>query len=380
MRSARLQAQDLNRTNQFVNALLSKDDIKDLERPDLPEPAKPPPPQPMVNGGGIQFRVDGKSRFSDPPAPPPQQPLPEKPDVPSLRRGTLDRPKSGPPNSSPVRQENLAQIIQLTEALNNAKRDMDTQTARMRELEVMLQREREARELAEDLARRLEENTKLQMNGAAKTGAPETSDVPSEPTQEGGTGEPAAAGDDAADAAQEGSARADAAQKTATALQSRIDNMDGQMREMREQLEAWKRRCETAESERDQDRKTLADMVVRLRAEQAKVADAEQMDRSRSRRARGEMDGAINGGVSAEASRAQQVDAAADEAGDMNGDMTLSRANTLTPQTWQRRGLTLEHQLHAGLPYASMLGVVLIGMGLMTYMNGWQTPPPRLER
>ena len=108
---------------------------------------------------------------TDPPAPPPQQPLPEKPDVPGLKRGAGDRPKSGPTLSSPIRQDNASQILQLTEALNNAKRDIDTQTARMRELEAMLDREREARALAEELAMRLEESAKSQANGPSAPSA-----------------------------------------------------------------------------------------------------------------------------------------------------------------------------------------------------------------
>jgi hypothetical protein len=35
--------------------------------------------------------------------------------------------------------------------------------------------------------------------------------------------------------------------------------------------------------------------------------------------------------------------------------------------------------LAQGLPYASMVGVVLIGMGLMAYINGWQ-PQGRVDR
>jgi len=30
--------------------------------------------------------------------------------------------------------------------------------------------------------------------------------------------------------------------------------------------------------------------------------------------------------------------------------------------------------LYNTTPYASMIGVVLIGMGLMAYLNGWQQP------
>lgn len=369
MRNARLQAQDLGRTNQFVHTLLSKDDLKDLEKPEGPEPPKP---QPMVNGMGTPFRADPKARFSDPPAPPPQQPLPEKPDVPSLKRGPTERPKSGPPNS-PVRPDNLSQIVQLTEALNNAKRDIDSQTARMRELEEMLQKERSAREEAEELAKRLEESATVHMNGSAVSGS-----VASETTEDKAVSEAleAEANDEAP--------ATDAAQETAAALQSRIDIMESQMRDMKEQMEEWKQRCETVESERDADRKTLAEMVVQLRAEEALREAAEKKARSRSKKRDADVDGAIVGesnadpGVSKSATgEAEAVGPATDEALDAP---TLSRASTITPAT-QKGGVRGQDQrLQAALPYASMLGVVLFGMGLMAYINGWQAEPPRPEQ
>src|SRR5690349_2280947 len=119
MRNARLQNQDLARTSQFLNSLLSKDDIKNLHKPNLPEP-----PKPHLTNGNVSFRSDGgKTRFSEPPAPPPSQPLPEKPDavrpgssdVASLKRTTTERPK--PASTSPIRPDNtsLQQILLLTE-------------------------------------------------------------------------------------------------------------------------------------------------------------------------------------------------------------------------------------------------------------------------
>lgn len=292
MRSARLQAQDLGRTNQFVNTLLSKDDIKDMEKPEKPQ-----------NG----FRE--KPRFSDPPAPPPQQPLPEKPD-------SLKRPKA----NSPVRPDNLSQIVQLTEALNSARRDIDSQTTRMRELEEMLLQEQSARKEAEEAVKRLE----------AKV--PEPEPVPD-------------------------------AEETANVLQARIDVMDNQMQSIKEQMEGWKQRCEAAEAERDADRKTLAEMVVQLRAEEAKREEV-QRDRSRSRQRH------------AEAIKAATPKPQTDSTDESTDAPTLSRANTITPNQ-PREGF--EH-LQATMPFASMLGVVLFGMGLMAYLNGWQTRPLGAER
>lgn len=379
MRSARLQAQDLGRTNHFINTLLSKEDIKDLEKPEAPEPPKS---QPLVNGNGIPFRADPKTRFSDPPAPPPQQPLPEKPDVPSLKRGPTERPKLGPANTSPSRQDNLNQIIQLTEALNSARRDIDTQTTRMRELEELLQKERSAREEAEGLAKRLEETASTHMNGNAVRNVREAiydafrTDDESEEIIEDEEPEPTDDKPSEADIA---------AQEMATALQSRIDSMDNQMLEMRQQMEEWKQRCEAAESERDADRKTLAEMVVQLRAEEAQ-RKATQRARSQSRQRRAE---AAEAEAQAQAVLAANATKAAVEDSQIDGSVasdehlekpTLSRTNTITPYTSQKSAVAHDNPLQVGLPYASMLGVVLVGMGLMAYLNGWQSQPPRLEQ
>ena len=372
MRSARLHSQDLVRTNQFVNTLLSKDDIKDSEKRDAPEAPKS---QPMVNGNGLSF---GKAtRFSDPPAPPPQAPLPEKPDVPSLKRGPTERPKSGPPNTSPVRQDNLSQVIQLTEALHNVKRDFDSQAAQLRELEAKLQEERAARHLAEDLAKRLEESSHSYTNGAAKAPIDEPANVVPEdivPVTEDAE-------------ATKSSSVLESADATALALQSRIDSMDSQMQEMKSQMEQWRQRCEVAESERDADRKTLAEMVVQLRAEEARRV-AQESTRSRSRRNRkdSEPEEPTKAIATAEASKvdeglAQSQLDGVDSTSELGDDPTLSRANTITPLN-SRAGSSLQgrHHLQAGLPYASMMGVVLIGMGLMAYINGWQAPPARVEQ
>ncbi|RYP82666.1 hypothetical protein DL769_001573 [Monosporascus sp. CRB-8-3] len=261
MRTARLQSQDLGRTGQFISALLSKDDIKDIEKP---EPTEQPKPH-TVNGNGLSFRTDNKTRFSDPPAPPPQQPLPEKPDVPSLKRGMTERPKIHTQNGSPVRQDGTnSQIIQLTEALNNAKREIETQTSRMRDLEERLQKERQARELAEELARRLEDNAS-KLNGSPvkpeseANALEEAFEPPVEPTK--------ATEDDAPtnNVATSLPAQPEAVGASATQLHAQIETMALEIKDLRHQLEAFKLRAETAEAERDADRNSLAEMALQIR-------------------------------------------------------------------------------------------------------------------
>jgi chromosome segregation ATPase len=242
----------------------------------------------------------------------------------------------------------------------------------------MLQKERSAREEAEELAKRLEESATVHMNGSAVPGSAASEEV-SEATEDKSVSEaPEPEANDETPAV-------DTAQETAAALQSRIDMMESQMRDMREQMEEWKQRCETVESERDADRKTLAEMVVQLRAEEALREAAEKKARSRSRKRDADADGAVVGesnadsGVSKSATgEAEAVDpATADEALDAP---TLSRASTITPATQKGVVRGQDQRLQAALPYASMLGVVLFGMGLMAYINGWQAEPPRPEQ
>lgn len=391
MRNARLQSQDLNRTGQFLNALLSKDEIKNQEKPEAPEPQKAP----VVNGSGLSFRSDGgKTRFSDPPAPPPSQPLPEKPDVarphhsdiPSLKRAITERPKSHPTNTAPpVRQDNLGQIIQLTEALNSAKREIDNHSARVRELEEMFHKEREARLQAEDLVHKMEQTKKAKINGSAVPDLPnghseldrafdpptETSSAPESKSDPSEAGNP--------------TSQPDRVEAAAAVFQAQIDSMVVEMRGLRDQLDSYRQRAEKAEAERDANQTTLAELVMQIRRrDEEERRAAERKSRSPSKgRSRSTHSGQDkdpeettslpNGIVAEDSVQPHSTTEVPDD------EPTLSRANTMKPSTGALSKSTHDQALIQSLPYASMIGVVLLGMGLMAYINGWQ-PQSRLDR
>lgn len=426
----------------------------------------------MVNGNNsLSFRADPKARFSDPPAPPPQQPLPEKPDVPSLKRGSTERPKSGAAsNTSPIRPDVMGQVLQLTDALNTAKREIVTQHSRMRELEDKLHREQEARRYAEELSQQIEMQSSIfapamaaadsaaaaaaaavapRMNGAAKSpgGGRDrehnrdlTLEEAFEPplTTAATTSSSLDAKDDDDDIDdEEKDSSADAA------FRARIDSMMTEMEGMKRQLKAFQERAEKAEAERDADRETLADMVQRIRrrdeddaklaaeaeaaaaatAAAAAVAAAAATSRSASSTTKAAttpttttpLPGSATGD-SASRSRNSTTTAKGDAAStessatasghDVNSaasarsrlqkqqqqkpgdgldddddlfDASLSRSNTITPASLTNK-VTHDPTVLHGIPYASMVGVVLIGMGLMAYLNGWQPSPGRLDR
>ncbi|KAI1634740.1 hypothetical protein F4809DRAFT_496835 [Biscogniauxia mediterranea] len=379
MRNARLQSQDLGRTGHFVQALLSKEDIKDLEKPEV---AEPPPKPNIVNGNGIPFRTDNKTRFSDPPAPPPQQPLPEKPDVPSLKRGTTERPKLPTQSASPIRQDgNVSQILQLTEALNSARREIESQTSRMRDLEQMLQREREARELAEELAKRLEDAASSKMNGSSKK--PDSEETVLEAAFELAADEVSSPDADTimSDVGKSSAPNAETIEASATHLHAQIESMVLEMKDLRQQLETYKQRAETAEMERDTDRKSLAEMALQIRRD-AEVREAAARERTVIDSRTIHPDNLSE--TSEEFSTLARTPSTGSSQphtlpGESNDQPKLSRTNTITQKSAQAEMLSRNQALAESIPYASMLGVVLIGMGLMAYINGWQ-PQPRLDR
>ncbi|KAK4102862.1 hypothetical protein N658DRAFT_514967 [Parathielavia hyrcaniae] len=390
MRNARLQNQDLARTSQFVNSLLSKEDIKNADKPEVPEP-----PKAHLPNGNVSFRSDGgKTRFSEPPAPPPSQPLPEKPDsarasdAPSLKRGTTERPK--PAGSSPVRQDNN-QILFLTEALNNATKELDSHSARVRDLEVMLNKEREARMYAEDMMQKMEESSHAKMNGAVEAplvnGHSELDKAFDLPVEQPALVDEVDMGL-AIFEEENAPPQPDKAEVLAAAFQARIDSMASEMNSLREQLEAFRLRAEKAEAERDADRKTLAEMVIQIRQrdEEDKRREAERKARSASRGRRRaasheqalEKAAATMNGHATDQPTVSNLDGRAeDEVSDSRP--IPSRANTMKPLP-TGASLAVQKQQHDDtlihtLPYASMIGVVLFGMGLMAYLNGWQPQP-----
>ncbi|KAI0803784.1 hypothetical protein GGR55DRAFT_374120 [Xylaria sp. FL0064] len=383
MRNARLQSQDLGRTDQFVHALLSKEDVKDMERPDAPEPSKP-----MVNGGGVSFRSDNKTRFSDPPAPPPQQPLPEKPDMPALKRGITERAnKPHPQNISPIRHEgNGSQILQLTEALSNAKKEIESQTSRMQALEEMLHKERQARELAEDLARRLEKHLEeTATNGAViQSKGPEAEGTPLDAAFEPLNDENSS--NDTVDTPMPDADKAippnaEVIEASATQLHAQIESLVLEIKDLRQELDVFRRRAETAESERDAQRKTLAEMALQIRqdAEARERAEKEKMDKL-SQIENGTSDSEVILGSKTVDTSSPTTRHSRRPSVDSVDQPLLSQSATITPSTALTPGaLSPNHFLANSIPYTSMIGVVLIGVGLMAYINGWQ-PQPQFER
>ncbi|RHZ68283.1 putative cytoplasm to vacuole targeting Vps64 [Aspergillus thermomutatus] len=365
MKQAKQQAQDLRQTDEFL-ASLTKPGHQEKEK------AKHSPPDSgvsrQVNGRPKMPRVDSFSRFSDPPAPPPQQPLPEKPDAPPrtgadafspLKRSDTEKPKLGS-NNSPVSRES-SQILSLIEALSSAKRELDSQGARVKELETLLLQERNARESAEEKARSLE----LQAKGIDGR-SPELGTLSDEVTisEQHAHDQPTNAEMSPISDSDKLSTSDTLADTQANHLQLRLEMMMEEMEEMKKQVAMFRTRAERAESETVEARKSLAEMIESLRRERAEECEIDNESAAQEIAITGELsatDDATHVAGGEVEKQAHQIVTSSSPYTNVDGSGTAFAKQPLKHDVLEQTS-----------PYASMLGVVLLGVGLMAYLNGWQ--------
>jgi hypothetical protein len=333
----------------------------------------------QMNGRPKMPRVDSFSRFSDPPAPPPQQPLPEKPDAlsrsasesfSSLKRSDTEKPKGGA--GSPVSRES-SQILSLIEALSSAKREIDTQGTRVKELENMLLQEQAARKLAEERVNELETRLVLESQDTVENGTVSPSDKAlDKEEQEDIEANVHANGIHPSETPNPEDSQTDVSVEDKTSeLQICLDAMMEEMAEMRKQMASFKDRAEQAEDGTTQARKSLAEMVETLQQERAEKELAAETNRKSDALGHGASK-AWSGHLNANES---QVDSKAKTSSVQCLD-SVSSQNKEIDAAAAATAFATQHQRHTYVeeasPYASIFGVVLLGVGLMAYLNGWQ--------
>lgn len=375
MKQARQQAQDLRQTDEFLHTLAVQEN-SDKEKSSKIAATENSASRQM-NGRPKMSRIDSISRFSDPPAPPPQQPLPEKPDAPhrtgqesmphvSLKRSDTEKqPKIA--GNSPVSRES-SQILSLIEALTSTRKELDAQGARVKELEDMLRQERSAREHAEERARKLEQQPEEDCpkseveaafeppsdgddKGVTETLESEISDV------DGGEKFPDTTCD------KDSLTIVDPQDKQ---LQLRLDAVLAEMEDVKQQIEHFKNRAEQAEDETREARMSLAKMIESLRCDREVIQSKSKKHKDGHSHVASTLDS--HGSISQDT-----TSKAIDSIVQPHHAITpihvkeMENASTAFATQWHRHNL-----LQQSTPYASMLGVVLLGVGLMAYLNGWQ--------
>ncbi|KAK4609262.1 hypothetical protein CLAFUR4_14402 [Fulvia fulva] len=375
MKLAMQQSQEIARARQAIENMLGgkiePPPAPLLEKKSNSEKSRPSP---------TKSKLDLKAHFSEPPAPPPQAPLPEKPDVaraladpiiqPLLRRSDTARPPSA--SASPTRADHSSDILRLCEELKLAKGELSNQSERMRNLEDELAQERSARESAEERAQRLEQGGRRDS-----------------PTNEGHT-----SAENSPNSSSSSATNRDSGYESNGSdpdLQAQLDRLRSSMDEMKQTMESYRRRAESAEAERDEARQTLQEMIEQKRKHNAY---SEQTARSAPKSKRPDKRSLHLDGIS-EANGHAIVPTSGDSptsvsllerAGAEEGQpITKEQARIITqylsqellgPQPSAHGGQKHDALLYYGLPYGSFAAVVVLGYVAMTYINGW----PKVER
>lgn len=359
MKLALQQQEDLKRARQSIEAMLSgkmeSPVEKDPKSKSNSEKSRPSP---------IKSKTDLKAHFSEPPAPPPSAPLPEKPDVaraladpliqPLLRRSETARPPSA--NSSPTRADHSSDILRLCEELKLAKGELSNQSERMKSLETELAHERIARESAEERAQRLEQRRDSPRDSfSGDLSTMQAKDTP-------------------------------ASAESASDLQVQLDRLKSSMDEMKQQMESYRQRAENAESERDEARQSLADLVEQKRRENAEANTVRPSSRGKpspTKRsfASDTKDAHPNGHAITPAPASPTSDILLERAGVEEGaPITPEQARILTQflseqvlgpakATGSRDG---DAARYFGLPAVSALSVLLVGCVVMRFINAYE--------
>lgn len=357
-------------------------------KPGYAEKEKLSKPSPLESNGPRQLngrpkmpRVDSFSRFSEPPAPPPQQPLPEKPDAlprggpdafSPLKRSDTEKPKAGSLNS-PVARDS-SQILALLESLSMTKREIETQGSRIKELEDLLRQEKAARETAEEKVKMLEMDTSSDKVPSAEDQAVHENlthpDLNSSTGQENATSASLAEDHGSVPSSEKTGAVDSQEPETSTEsqLQERLESMMKQMEEMSKQMASLKDRAEASDQENTTLRKSLAEMIETIRQERQERELAAVAQIKAQPHASDSENTTCPDTVSA---REDACDHGSDYLPTDSGDSTSKESDFSQPSTVVALDKRRPY-LEATSPYASMLGVVLLGVGLMAYLNGWQ--------
>lgn len=356
---------------------------------------------PVEKGKGLSSMKDNlKTRFSEPPAPPPQAPLPEKPDAGSQRsiaginiasspisfgRSDTEKPKIG--SLSPVRAASLAssevpasasQIANLVDALTKAKQEVEVQSIRLREVEDALVQERVKREDAEEKAKRLEkekDRTSLDAHQPQPPPSP-TAEESSTPIE---------------DESQEDRLE-ELEQTKSEKLQERLDTLLAEFNGFKTMAEQWRQEKALAEKERDQERKerkSLAELVEQLRVEEAERAEKEKkIETKRGRRRSRSAAAAVDGSATKAVDRAEESGpkdpknddkptvSGSQDAGS-NGHPVVRQPHAQGSDQSDTQGLVRRSKYTAHTaPILSAFSVVVLGVAIMALVNNMQRGEP----
>ncbi|KAL9129617.1 MAG: hypothetical protein Q9217_001973 [Psora testacea] len=386
-------------TSDFFSTLLNGEPKQEPPQPLPKVPSEPKQP----NDSSPPAQIGPVSAFSQPLAPPPSQPLPEKPDIArfvivdsqsqqGLKRTDTERRISALNPATPSEPPN-GQIVSLLEALKSAKQEIDSQGDRMKYLEHALKRERKARETAERRARALSGDripNGHQTNGAGDEDAFEPpldslelieKDLPNghlnDSDDHGSSHLTSSTSMETIQDAEKSHQEKEDIEASASHIQDRFELLTQEMSDLKKTAEAYKRRAEEAE----EAQRRFAELVENIQAGRDPGAKTSVNSNDRTLIGTGDTiaspsskDPTLNSdgrnhGLWTPPKQRPLPNGNVGVGNDLHHELEKTLSNVMQQQ---KACLDGGGRMAQSAPYVSMVGVVLIGVGLMTWLNGWQ--------
>lgn len=319
----------------------------------------------------------------------------------------ISPPKRSPKNTM---SEPPQHLFSLVAQLRDARLELEAKSARVKDLEDMLRREKEAREMAEAQLEMTSHKPTDELRGEGFEDQ-DGDDIPDDVSVAGS--ETTVVGsshhNDGHSQSQESDehsatiavAAANAAAEAAAKWQKKVEGMMAELQSAKEEIESYKKRVKTAEEEGAQSRRTLMEMVAKIRADEEK-RQRKEMKETSVQTERKNADGSLRGKpvmISCGVQAAAEGDA--EDVSDVfpgaiangtvrpvNGALILGGGGKQFQQNMQRgaeqeqlQRLSTELMKNAtgkrsmmkeSVPYVSIVGVVVIGVSIMAILNNWQ--------
>jgi hypothetical protein len=269
-------------------------------------------------------------------------------------------------------------MASLAEALNAARKEVETQSMRLKEVEDLLVQERVRREDAEERAKRLERERKQREGNQARLHRPESApkdDETSTPIDE--------------EEAEETIVGAPVEDAAPSELRREFEKLKLEFSEVKAAAERWKHEKEQAEKERDAERaerQSLAEMIERIRAEEEERVAKERRKEERRKARRSSSTPAVDPTV--ENVETKVVETVEDCSGnDEDEEISKDESKKVALQNGHVDGERVKDSPHVhdlgtlisrnpriyhAAPYLSAVSVVLIGVAVMALVNRMQ--------
>lgn len=423
LHTAKQQSQELQRTSDFFDSLLTLE-VTDKENEPIKAASSDGGDHSPIIDSGVGLEATGFKSEPRAPMPPPAKHITVTPD--SLK---TDEISDSPPAQSPQsplspRSRNLSrsfekckdrndpspqQIFSLVAQLRDARLELEAKSAKIKDLEDLLRRERKAREDAEDRAAGLESTT----NGVLPK--PRSDDGKDEEKEDDddteynhmlGVWDSKSGHDLRDDVSVAGSditvrdvdfddnkstmsagenlahATATAAAEAASIWQRRVEEMMVELKQAKEEIEQYKKTVKIAEEEKQQSRRTLEEMVAQHRAENERRERSRRELLKESSVQTSDDTASTLSGTTMVNSGMQAGDILDEKAALVNSTIAAMANGSLVVHSTTGKSTLHKHSpstellrqrsvMRESVPYVSIVGVVVIGVGIMAILNTW---------